>query len=179
MSTTVSSKRYAQAIFQIAKERNELGEWQSDLRKIAELMKDTGFSIIVENPKLPFELKAKFTEEKLGKTNHLALNLAYLLIAKNKLKNAGQIAEEYEHLLNDYHGIKRANVITAIPLDDSDKETLRHQLETIISSKANIEFSVDPSIIGGIIAHVNGSLIDGSVRNRLEILKKKLIGIEK
>ena len=80
MSASVSSKRYALAIFQIAKDRNELDEWQINLGKIADLMQNPDFTAAVENPKLPFELKAKLTREVLGKINPLALNLAYLLI---------------------------------------------------------------------------------------------------
>lgn len=175
MSVAVSNKRYAQAVFQIAKDTSKLEEWQSDLRKIAALMQCPEFSTILENPKVPFELKAKFTQETLDEINPLALNLVYLLITKNKLSSANQIFEEYEHLLDDYHNIKRAKVTTAVPLDDPDKKKLGQHLETIIGSKASIEFSVDPAILGGIVARFNGSLIDGSIRNKLEALKKSMV----
>src|SRR4030065_102281 len=112
MPITTSVKRYAQAVFEIALERNKIKEWQSDLRKIARLIQDTEFASLIENPKLPFELKAKLAREILGKINPMALNLVYLLIAKGKLKNAGQLADEYERLLNDHYGIKTAEVTT-------------------------------------------------------------------
>ena len=90
-----------------------------DLKKIADLMQNPEFASAIENPKLPFELKAKLVEEMLGKVKPLALNLAYLLIVKNKFKNAEQIAKEFDHLLNEYHGIKHAEIITAIPMDNT------------------------------------------------------------
>ncbi len=179
MSVTTSSKRYAQAVFQIAIDRNELDEWQRDLKKIADLMQYPEFVSLVENPKLPFETKAKLARELLRKINPLALNLAYLLIAKSKFKNAGQIAEEFAHLLNEYHGVKNAEVITAIPIDSNDKKKLTQRLETISGSKISAEFKVDPAIIGGVITRLDGSIIDGSVRNRLEMLKKSLVGMRK
>ena len=129
--TTTFAKRYAQAAFEIAQEKNELEKWQSDLRKIAELIQDAEFTDLVENPKLAFELKAKLLEEKLGKINPLALNLAYLLVIKGRLKSTGQIADEYERLLDDYHGIRHAEVTTAVPLDDADKKKLSQRLEAI------------------------------------------------
>jgi F0F1-type ATP synthase delta subunit len=49
MSTTTSSKRYAQAVFQIAKEKNNLDEWLLDLRKIADLMHNPEFATVMEN----------------------------------------------------------------------------------------------------------------------------------
>jgi len=176
MSASVSSKRYAQAIFQIARDRNELDEWQTNLGKIADLMQNPEFAAVVENPKLPFELKAKITQEGLGKINPLALNLAYILILKNKFKNSGQIAEEYGQLLDEFRGIMRAEITTAIPLSDSDKKNLGKRLENIMDSKLHLEFGVDPDILGGIIARIKGSLIDGSIRSKLETMKRSLAG---
>jgi len=179
MSVATSSKRYAQAVFQIAKDRNSLDEWQQDLKRIADLLQYSEFVSLVENPKLSFENKAKMTKEILGKINPLALNLAYLLIAKNKFKNAGQISKEFAHLVNEYHGVKNAEVITAIPIDSSDRKKLTQRLEHVIGSKISAEFKVDSDILGGVVARLDGSLIDGSIRNKLETLKKSLIGIKK
>jgi len=174
MPITTSVKRYAQAVFEIALESNKLKEWQSDLGKIAQLMQDAEFTSLIENPKLPFELKAKVTREILGKMNPMALNLVYLLIAKGQLKNVGQLADEYERLLNDHHGIKTAEVTTAIALDNTEREKLSHHLEAIIGKKVSINIQVNPDILGGFIARIDDSLIDASIRNKLEMLKKSL-----
>jgi F-type H+-transporting ATPase subunit delta len=179
MPVTTSVKRYAQAVFEIALESNKLEEWQSNLGKIAQLVQDTEFMALVENPKLPFELKAKLVQERLGKINPMALNLVYLLIAKGKLKNAGQIADEYERLLNDHYGIKSAEVTTAVALDDTEKERLGHYLEAIVGRKIRINTQIDPDILGGFIARIDDSLIDGSIHNKLEMLKKSLVETRK
>jgi F-type H+-transporting ATPase subunit delta len=176
MSTTISSKRYAQAVFDIAQESNEIDTWQTHLKKIAELMSEPEYIAIAENPALPFDLKAEYTKEKLGKISPLALNLAYLLITKNKCKIAAQIAEYYDRLTDEYHKIKRAEVTTAIPLDDKAKSDLEHQLETITGSKITTQFHTDPDIIGGVIARVDGRLIDGSIRSKLDTLRRNLVG---
>ena len=174
MPITTSVKRYAQAVFEIALESNKLKEWQSNLGKIAPLIQDTEFAALVENPKLPFELKAKLVREILGKINPMALNLVYLLIAKGKLKNAGQLADEYERLLNDHYGIKTAEVTTAIALDNTEREKLGQNLEALVGKKVSMNVQVNPDILGGFIARIDDSLIDGSIRNKLEMLKKSL-----
>ena len=174
MPITTSVKRYAQAVFEIALESNKLKEWQSNLGKIAPLIQDTEFAALVENPKLPFELKAKLVREILGKINPMALNLVYLLIAKGKLKNAGQLADEYERLLNDHYGIKTAEVATAIVLDNTEREKLGQNLEALVGKKVSMNVQVNPDILGGFIARIDDSLIDGSIRNKLEMLKKSL-----
>ena len=174
MPITTSVKRYAQAVFEIALESNKLKEWQSDLGKIAQLVQDAEFTALAENPKLPFELKAKLAQERLGKINSMALNLVYLLMAKGKLKSARQLADEYERLLNDHYGIKSAEVTTAIAIDGTERERLSHHLETIVGNKISIKTQIDPDILGGFIARIDDSLIDGSIRNKLEMLKKSL-----
>lgn len=174
MPITTSVKRYAQAVFEIALESNKLKEWQSDLDKIAQLMQNAEFTSLIENPKLSFEMKSKLAREILGKMNPMALNLVYLLIAKSKLKNANELADEYERLLNDHYGIKTAQVTTAIALDNTEREVLSNHLETIVGKKVNINIEVNPDILGGFIARIDDSLIDGSIRNKLEMLKKSL-----
>jgi F-type H+-transporting ATPase subunit delta len=72
-----------------------------------------------------------------------------------------------------------AEITTAIAIDTSDKKRVTEQLETALSSKVATDFNVDPSILGGIIARVDGTLIDGSIRSKLEILKKNMAGISK
>jgi F-type H+-transporting ATPase subunit delta len=179
MSTSISSKRYAQAVFQIARDRNELDKWKSDLKRIAEIMHNQEFTNVVRNPKVPFQFKADLTQKSLGKTSQLALNFAYLLIFKNKSNLAGQIVDDYEQELDNYYGIKRAEAVSAIPLNDIDKAKLNKRLENILESKVKIDFSVDPEILGGFIAKVDGKIIDGSIRNQLEILKQNMAGIIK
>jgi F-type H+-transporting ATPase subunit delta len=174
MTVTTSIKRYAQAVFEIALENDKLKEWQSNLTKVARLVGDNEFIGLVENPKVHFDLKTKLVQEKLGKTNPMALNLVYILISKGKLKTASQILEEYNRLLNEHLGIKSAEVTTAIPLDSTEKEKLEENLEALAGKKVSMKVQVNPDILGGFIARIDDSLIDGSVRNRLEMLKKRL-----
>ena len=174
MPIATFAKRYAQAAFEVANEKNNLDEWQSDLRKVSGLLKDAEVSSLVENPKLSFELKAELVREKLGKINPLVLNLCYLLISKGKLKNIEHVANEYERLVNEHRGIKHADVITAVPIDDEDKKKLVARLEAITGTKVAVEIQVDPELIGGIVARIDGRLIDGSIRNKLELLRKEL-----
>ena len=175
MPTATFAKRYAQAAFEVALKNNNLDEWQSDLGKVSELLEDAEISRLIENPKLAFDLKAKLVKEKLGKVNPLVLNLCYLLISKGKLKYIGQVSNEYVRLVDEHRGIKHADVVTAVSIDDKDKEKLIKQLEAIIGSKVVAEIQVDPELVGGIIARIDGRLIDGSIRNKLQLLKKDLV----
>jgi F-type H+-transporting ATPase subunit delta len=129
---------------------------------------------LAENPKIQFDLKTKLVQERLGKINPMALNLVYLIISKGKLKTASLISEEYDRLLNEHYGIKNAEVTTAIPLDNMEREKLGQNLEALVGKKVSMNVQVNPDILGGFIARIDDSLIDGSIRNRLEMLKKRL-----
>jgi len=178
MPITTSARRYAQAVFELAQESDKLEEWRQDLRKIAELVEDTEFMALMENPKLPLEVKTKLAQERLKGINPLAMNLVCLLVTKGRLKNADQIAEEYKRLLNNYYGIAVAEVTTAIPLDEADKEKLNRHLEAVAGRKVTITLQVDPAILGGFVARIEDTLIDGSLRSKLGELKKTLVEAE-
>jgi len=179
MPRIASGKRYAQAAFELAMERNELESWQVSLRKIAELSTDEAFTALVENPKLPFEIKKSLLEERLGDVNPLALNLACLLVHWGKLGTAGNVSREYNRLLDAYHGIEHAEVVTALSLDEKDKERISSQLGKMVNRKVIVDAVVDSSVIGGFTAKIGDMLIDGSVRNRLDALRRNLVEVSK
>ena len=176
MARRVYARRYSQAVFSIALERKELDRWQSDLKKIAQLGQDAAFIALVENPKVSFEKKAKILSKLLGDINPLALNLVYLLATRGSLSMVGDIAQEYQRLLDSYRGIEQAEVITAVPLGAQERQKLEEHLGKVVGKKVVLTSSVDPSLIGGMIARVGGKLLDGSTNSRLIALKNELAG---
>ena len=174
MPRGVYARRYSQAVFEIALERKELDRWQSDLGKIASLGEDATFIAFLESPRFHFNDKARLLSERLGDINPLALNLVYLLVARGRLSMVGDIADGYQQLLDSYRGIERAEITTAIPLDDEDKLRLEEHLGAIVGKKVVLKPGIDSSLIGGIVARIGGKLLDGSTRSQLMALKREL-----
>ena len=170
------ARRYAQAVFEIALEKKELERWQSDLQRIAETVSDATVLSALENPKLKFNDKIRLFSENLSDINPLVLNLVRMLIARSRIGIIGAITDEYQDLLNSYQGIKKAQVITAVPLDEKDEEKLAENLGSMVGSRVILKSEVDPEILGGIIARVGGKLLDGSTRSKLAALKRQLSG---
>lgn len=179
MSALVSSKRYAKAIFEIAGEKGNFEEWQNDLDKIAILMQNPDLALLLENPKLKFEQKTDLIDRFMGKSSQETLNFAHLLVLKNKYQNARQISEQYRVFVDEFRGIKRAEIISAIPLDDLERNKIVARLEQIVGNKVKAEFTVDENILGGFVARIDGSLIDGSIKNRLDSLRNSIGLIKK
>ena len=176
MNSGAYARRYSQAVFEIALETKELDKWQSDLRKIVSVVGDAAFRALLESPKFRFDEKTRLLSERLEGIGPLALNLVRLLEARDRLGMIGDIAEEYQRLLDGYHGIERAKVITAVPLDEEDKLKLAKSLSAIIDKKVRLESEVDPGLLGGVVARVAGKLLDGSTRSKLWALKRELGG---
>ncbi len=174
MAKKANPRRFAQAIFDIALERNELDLWQLDLQKVIDAVGEGDFLAALESPKVKFEVKSRLLKERLGSINPLALNLLFLLITKSGIGMIGQIAREYRLLLNAYRGIQSADVITAIPLDDKDEKELVEKLGSLVNAKIELKSRVAPEILGGIVVRVGGKLLDGSTRSKLLALKKEL-----
>ena len=174
MARKIYTRRYAQAVFEIALETKELDRWQSDLRRIASLGEDDALIAFLESPKIQLADKARLLSEQLDGVNPLALNLVYLLAARGRLRSIGDIADAYQRLLDNYRGIETAEVVTAIALDEEDKQRLAEHLGAIVGKKVTLKTEVEPGLIGGVIARIDGKLLDGSTRSKLEALKKEL-----
>lgn len=174
MARRTYARRYAQAVFDIARERNELDRWQSDLKKIATLGEDAKFVALLENPKVRFGEKARLLSGWLGDITPLALNLVYLLVSRGMLGMVGDVADEYQRLLDSYRGIEQAEVTTAVPLDDEDRKRLEERLGAVVGKRVVVKPTVDPGVVGGVVARIGGKLLDGSTRSKLKALKKAL-----
>jgi F-type H+-transporting ATPase subunit delta len=175
MIRTGFAKRYAQAIFEIARERNEFDLWQEGLGKIVQLAADPKWMALQESPSISFDAKTYLLEERLGTVPPMILNLASLLVSKGLLKRSGDILQRYIERLDIHRGIKRANVTTAVPIGEDEKEAISRRLGEMTNRKVMIDAHVDPSILGGFIARIGDTLIDGSIHQKLETLKKRLV----
>jgi len=178
MPRKLNARRYAQAVFEIALEKNELDRWQSDLQKIVDAIGDETFLAVLESPKIKFEDKSRLLTGLLGGVSPLALHLVMILISRGGVGIMREIVEEYRRNLDEYHGIQTAEVITAVPLDSKDKEKLAENLGGMIGKKVVLKSGIDPEIIGGVVARVGGKLLDGSTRSKLIALKKELVSGE-
>jgi len=176
MATVASARRHAQAVFQIALERGELDLWRGDLERISEAMKDPLVYAFLESPKIHFDEKARILSQRLEGISPLAMNLAYLLVARRRLGIAGDIVTEYRRLVDEHRGIAHAEVATAVPVDEELEDKLARRLGDLVGKEIVLISRVDPSLIGGLMARVGDKLIDGSIKTRLLSLRQSLVG---
>jgi len=174
MRLVSSGKRYAQALFELALEKGELENCRNSLNRTADTVADGKLMDILENPRLPFEVKKAILSKLLGAMEPLVANLTSLLMTRGRLRTLDDISKHYERLVDRHHGIVRAEVLTAVPLNDGDRERFSTLFSELVGHTVIIDSRVDPSTLGGFRARIGDVLIDGSIRSALESLRKRL-----
>ena len=175
MTTSISAKRYAQAVLELALEQQRQKRCQQDLRNITSELENKKIIALLEDPSLSLSAKEGFLKERLGGITPLSLNLMLLLIKKGRLRRMGDISRQYDLLLDIFQGIRRASITTAIPLEEEDEGKVVHRLEEMTGRKVSISSYLDTSIIGGIKIKIGDTLLDGSIQGRLASLRKYLM----
>lgn len=176
MRTEAAAKRYAQAAFAVALEFEEVERWAEDLDALTTLMGEPRAAAFLESDKATDADKRALLEAALADVNPRAMNLAQLLVDKRRVGLADQIRQEFHALLDEHRGIARATVTTAVPMSDEETQTVAARLSEMTGKQVIVESRVDPGILGGLVARIGDTLIDGSVRSRLLTLKRQLEG---
>jgi len=172
-----SALELTQEIFKTALEKKELNTWQSDLRRIAGLVRDTTLLSLLEDTQVSIDEKASVLYDRLIEVNPEALKLVSELMSTGRLPIVEEIADEYQRLVDNYRGIESAEVAeitTAIELDDEYRLKIAQRLTSLVGKPVILKSKVDSGIVGGIVIKVGDKLIDGSVRSKLAALKKEL-----
>lgn len=169
------AKRYAQAIFSLAKERGALDRWLDDLAMLNDLMSDPAVAEYFESPKVPKAEKLQAVDRVLADGQPEARNLAHLLVERGRMDIIPELAQLYAQMVLEERGVAVADVITAEPLGPTEQEMVQQRLSRLVGKAVQARFHVDPSIIGGVVARIGDQLIDGSVVNQLRQLRSRLV----
>ncbi len=171
-----AAKRYAQAAFELARDRDELEMWENDLGALADALAAPEAVDFVVSRQVAVEAKEAFLLRAAGEPSPLVWNLVRLLASKGRLALLPQMVEQFQTLLDEHRGIAHAEVVTAVPMSDEEREALASRLSELTGKQVLVETQEDPEILGGMIALIGDRLIDGSTRSKLLALKRRLAG---
>lgn len=176
MPRAASSRRFAQAVFQLALENDEVDRWLDDLTLLADALGNQEFSEFLDAPQASVNQKTEVIRNTLGDSvSQLAINLISLLASRNLALIMPGIVEQYQKLLDAHRGIERAEVVSAIPLDDSQRQQVSDLLQGIVEKEVRLNTRVEPQILGGFIARVGDRVIDGSTRTKLYEMRRGIV----
>ncbi len=169
-------RRYAEAIFAIARENNTIDRTLDDVQGIASMFSKRTLAYLLKEPKVPAQRKEKAIRQALAsRVLPTSLNLALLVVQRQLVDAMPNIARELAQMVLDYKNQAVAEVTTAAPMDEQQLNRVRQALERNTGKTILMQTKVQPEILGGVIARVGDEVIDGSIRHRLAILKQQLL----
>ncbi|MGB9808672.1 MAG: ATP synthase F1 subunit delta [Caldanaerobacter sp.] len=170
----VVAKRYASALFEVAEKESKVKEYYEELKKAVEILQMDAVWKIFVNKSIDKTKKMGFVEEVLEGFSKEIVNFIKVVISKHRENLIKDIVKEFEALYKDYFNIMDVKVISAYPLKEEVLNEVREKLEKRYNKKVNPIPVVDKEILGGLKLVIGNTVIDGSIKARLEALLKNM-----
>ena len=139
---------------------------------------DSRFRTFVETPRIDDEAKKDVIRKVFrDKAPKQVINFVLITIDKRRQTLLREISEEYSLLLDDHLGREHVEVIVARPLDDTTASVVSERLSKMLGRQAIPHIRVKPEILGGLVVRTGDMIYDGSVRRRLEGLRRRLLAV--
>lgn len=179
MRSSVLARRYANALFDVAKAKGLVDHVERDLTTLRGLL-DSHEELrhVLGSTAIPPAKKRGVAEAVMGQLRDLTdetRRTITMLAERDRLALIGPLAMAFEERLMTERQIVAAEVVTAVPLGDARRAALAQALGKASGRTVQITDRVDPSLIGGIVATLGGTVFDGSVARQIERLREKLV----
>lgn len=177
MRSSAAARRYARALFSLAREEDRVTDIRGELDALARLLEQ--YPALAQSLFRPLHPAAERRGllgavcERVGSSDTVR-NFCSFLIDRRRLLDFAAIREQFGRLADAAEGRTRAEVVSASPLRDEQRERLRRALAAHTGKQVEIEERVDPALLGGATASVGGLVFDGSIRTQLERLRASL-----
>ncbi len=177
MTSTVIARRYAKALFLVAKDEGKLEEFGKTLQAIEGFFEQSpDVEAALVSPVFPPDLKQQVVDEliKAYSVDPTLAKFLTLLVEQHRIQHLRQIGQCYQELLDEEMGVVRAVVTTAVPIPDDLKDKVAGALAKAAGKEVVLQLNEDPSIIGGVIARIGDMVWDGSIRSQLSGFKDSI-----
>jgi F-type H+-transporting ATPase subunit delta len=178
MADTISERieAYARALLEVARAEGMLGEVEDDLFRFARVFEgNDDLRMALTDPSLPTDRRMGVVEELMGgKALNTSAALAAFVVGIGRAHELPAIVDRFVELAAAERQHEVAEVRTAVPLDDGQRARLAAALSQATGKRVEVKVIVDEKVLGGIVARVGDTVIDGTIRHRLEQLKETI-----
>ncbi len=174
--STVVAKRYAKALFDLAREKNLVSEVESQLQLIVDAIgQNAEFQAFLASPSILPETKIQTLGRSFdGKLLPIVQNTVSLLIERGRQGDLPGVLEAYLQVAGEALGRAEAHVASTQPLTEDEKEQLAKKFGALLGKTVRVHNTVDSSLLGGLTVRIGDTLYDGSLRGKLNRLDKAL-----
>jgi F-type H+-transporting ATPase subunit delta len=178
MAETMSHRieAYARALLEVARAEGVLGEVEDDLFRFARVFESHDeLRMALTDPTLPVDRRMAVVEELMGgKALNTSAALAAFIVGIGRAHELPAIVDRFVELAAAERQHEVAEVRSAVPLDEGQRQRLAEALSKATGKRVEVKVIVDETVLGGIIARVGDTVIDGTIRHRLEQLKETI-----
>ena len=171
---TTTSREYAEALFELAVQAGLTKETSEGVETvISALLQTPAYRALLASPAIPKEERLNALDSTFrGKIPDILLAILRMMVSRGHVSALNGMARDYDELARGYRGESIAVVTSAVELKEAETVALRAKLEKKLNRKVILQCRVNPELIGGIRVEVDGRIIDGSIRNKLEEIKE-------
>lgn len=165
---------YARGIFEIARAEGELGHVEDELLAVARAFESSDeLRSALTDPQLPHDKKQGIVDELIGgRASSLTVDLVQMIIGQGRASELPAIAQAVVESAVASRDKAVAEVRSAVPLDEATVARLESSLGRATGKSVEVKVIVDPSVIGGIVARIGDTVIDGSLARRVDSLRQ-------
>jgi F-type H+-transporting ATPase subunit delta len=176
MSKSGAEKRYAIALFELAKEQHQVAEIEQELRVVKQVFSENKeLQTVLESPKLSISNKQALIQSAFAKASAPVVNTLKLLVQRHRTDEVSSVCDEYIELANKERGTANALVYSVRPLSSIEETAVSSAFSRKVGKQTlNIENIVDPNLLGGLKVRIGNRIFDGSLRGKLNRLEKQL-----
>ncbi len=176
MASADRNDAYASALFEVARAEGNLERVEAELYQVARAIDGSDeLRSKLTDQVLPVELRQGIIEDLLGdRAQPVTKALVSFVVGSGRARDLPKIIDLMVHRSAEERSEVVAEVRSAIPLDDDQQQRLATALSARTGQRVSVQVTVDPSILGGIVATIGDTVIDGSIRRRLEQLRESL-----
>jgi len=166
---------YARALFEVAREQDKLDKIREQLGQFADALADNReLAVFFFSPYFSTQEKKDALKRALKGADETLENFLELLIEKHRTPVIFRARREFDRLWEQENQLLPVEVTSAIELDKSTTRSLGERIGERTGRKVELTTRVEPDILGGIVVRVGNSILDASIRNRLEQLRKQV-----
>jgi F-type H+-transporting ATPase subunit delta len=164
---------YARSLFEIALKQGKLDELREQVAQFADALNEhRELAVFFFSPYFSSQEKQDALGRVLDGADESLINFLELLIENHRMPVIFRIRQEYERLWDEENTTLPVEITSAIELDQATTESLGRAIGERAGRKVTLAARVDPDILGGIVVRVGNSILDASIRNRLEQLRR-------
>tara|TARA_B100001094_G_scaffold173753_1_gene168050 strand:- start:175 stop:732 length:558 start_codon:yes stop_codon:yes gene_type:complete len=174
----ISANRYSLALYELAIENNVLSEVESQSNSIINLIGNSvDFKSLIKDPtnKIEDQINSLNKISEYYKINKLLTKFLNFLVTKRRFFYIEKILKSFIETCSSKRGELKAELTAAKELSEKEVNNIKEELSKNFSSKIKLNYKNDPSLIGGLIVQVGSTMIDTSIKSKLQKIKNKMI----